>query len=139
MKTNFSVKDILSGPCASRNQHLVQDKPVKNKREVKPSKQKPWIELRLQEFSKETGYELHTEFKFDLFRRWKFDWCFPEIKLAIEYEGVFSAKSRHTTATGFTGDTEKYNSAQQQGWKVLRFTALNYLDLVIALDKIKEM
>jgi len=43
----------------------------------------------------------------------------------IEYEGISSRKSRHTTVTGFTNDCEKYNQAQLTGWKVLRYTVLN--------------
>ena len=135
MNKNTTINELKNTACWARNQHL-QDKPVKKKAK-RISKEKTWMEFKLQEFAKETGIELHDEFKFDLLRRWKFDWCFPEIKVAFEYEGIFSTKSRHTTATGFTGDAEKYNTAQQQGWKVLRFTALNYLNLVLELEKIK--
>lgn len=74
---------------------------------------------------------------FDEERAWRFDWCILSHKIAFEYEGIIAKKSRHTTITGFTGDTEKYNTAQRQGWKVFRYTALNYLDLVIDLNNMK--
>lgn len=58
-------------------------------------------------------------------RRWRFDMAIPELKIAVEYEGINSKKSRHTSAVGYTGDTEKYNAAVVNGWRVLRYTALN--------------
>jgi hypothetical protein len=58
-------------------------------------------------------------------RRWRFDMTIPELKIAIEYEGINSKKSRHTSAVGYTGDTEKYNEATIQGWRILRYTAIN--------------
>ena len=67
-----------------------------------------------------------TEIKFHPKRKWRFDWANEELMVAIEYEGVFGGKSRHTNLTGYTNDCEKYNNAQILGWKVLRYTAANY-------------
>lgn len=77
---------------------------------------------------KYAGIEHETEYKFAENRRFKFDIAIPSIKVAIEYEGIFSEKARHTTATGYTGDCEKYNIATILGWRVLRYTALNVGD-----------
>jgi len=66
---------------------------------------------------------LVSEYRFHPTRRWRFDWAYPEKKIAIEYEGVYRGKSRHTTVTGYTGDCEKYNQATYLGWQVYRFTA----------------
>ena len=71
----------------------------------------------------EYGPGLVREHKFHQVRRWRFDWAYPDHKIAIEYEGLMSRKSRHTTISGFTADCEKYNSAAQLGWRVYRFTA----------------
>ena len=136
MKQAWTIQDILSSPVAGLNQHLIEDKPVKKKRERKPSKQKPWIELRLQEFAYNRGVKLEPEFKFHPERRWRFDWAIPELMLAWEYNGLFSAKSRHTTASGYTGDMEKLNAAQALGWNVQQYTAINYLDLAIDLKNL---
>lgn len=87
------------------------------------------IELLLQEMKRLgviSGYV--QELKFDDLRRYRFDWAIPELKLAIEYEGLNSEKSRHTTKKGYTGDCQKYNLAVINGWKVLRYTAMNYSD-----------
>lgn len=78
-------------------------------------------------------------------RRYRFDFAIlkdpqgNEVKIACEYEGIVSAKARHTTITGYTNDTSKYNLAVLHGWKVLRYTALNYknvwADLQVLLKK----
>jgi hypothetical protein len=78
--------------------------------------------------------EYVTEHQFDDKRRFRFDWAIPDLKLAIEYEGIFSEKSGHTTVNGYTKDVKKYNLATIQGWKVLRYTALNYSDLAQDLE-----
>jgi very-short-patch-repair endonuclease len=73
--------------------------------------------------------EYVKEHQFDLQRKFRFDYAVPELKLAIEYEGLMSDKSGHTTIAGYSKDCSKYNLATAQGWKVLRYTALNYSDL----------
>lgn len=76
------------------------------------------------------------ELQFDEARKFRFDWAIPSLKIGIEYEGIFSKKSRHTTAKGFSEDCSKYNLAIQNGWRVLRYTALNYQNLENDLLKI---
>lgn len=49
--------------------------------------------------------------------------CFPDQKVACEYEGIHSKKSRHLTIGGFIEDCSKYNSAAAMGYHVFRFTA----------------
>jgi hypothetical protein len=73
--------------------------------------------------SKSVDYVL--EHKFHPTRKWRADIAIPTLKALIEYEGISSAKSRHTSITGFSNDCEKYNQAQLIGWKVLRYTVLN--------------
>lgn len=102
------------------------------KRTGKGSKAKSEIEMALKLFGK--PYE--TEFTFHPERKWRFDFAIPSMKVGIEYEGLMSEKSRHTTIKGFTGDAEKYNAAALLGWKVLRYTALNYTNLSKDLNKI---
>ncbi len=69
-----------------------------------------------------------SEYRFDKERKFRFDFALPELKIAIEYEGTMSEKSRHTNVVGYSKDCEKYNIATIQGWKVLRYTALNYIN-----------
>ena len=58
-------------------------------------------------------------------RKWRFDWAIPSHRVAIEWEGIFAGKSRHTTLGGYSKDAEKYNKAEILGWIVLRFTAMH--------------
>jgi len=64
-----------------------------------------------------------TEYKFHPDRDWRFDFCWPAYKLAVEVEGGTFTGGRHTRGTGFEGDCEKYNEAALLGFRVLRFTA----------------
>ncbi len=66
-----------------------------------------------------------TEHRFSE-RRFRFDFAIPSKMIAVEYEGLMSEKSGHTTETGYTKDTDKYNLATKLGWQVYRFTILNY-------------
>jgi very-short-patch-repair endonuclease len=55
-------------------------------------------------------------------RRWRFDFAYPSIKLAIEIEGGLYTGGRHTRGAGYEKDLEKYNSATLLGWRLLRFS-----------------
>ncbi len=72
------------------------------------------------------GISFETEHYFAKPRMFRFDIAIVEKKIAIEYEGIVSKKSRHTSVTGYTRDATKYNLAASKGWKVYRYTALNY-------------
>lgn len=63
-----------------------------------------------------------TEYRFDPKRRWRFDFAWPEERLAVEIEGGVWSDGRHTRGNGFTKDCEKYNEATLAGWRVLRVT-----------------
>jgi very-short-patch-repair endonuclease len=62
------------------------------------------------------------EFRFHPVRKWRFDFCWPDKKLAVEIEGAIWVRGRHTRGSGFAQDAEKYNAAALAGWRVLRFT-----------------
>lgn len=114
---------------AARNPHLVGMKKLKTKKVDKFSKYKAHIHQVLSEYCKVNGYSLLTEHRFHDARKFRFDWAIKEVMIAVEYEGLNSEKSRHTTKSGFTTDATKYNLAQEAGWRVYRFTALNYLEI----------
>lgn len=71
------------------------------------------------------GIEYATEYQFAKPRKFRFDIAIPEIMVAVEYEGLMSKKSRHTTIKGYTNDCSKYNLSSILGWKTLRYTILN--------------
>lgn len=114
-----------------------EEKPKPKIKIEKISIEKKMIEFTLQDL-KGKGLIDHfeTEFRFDEVRKFRFDWAIPSKKIAIEFEGIMSKKSRHTTVTGYSKDAEKYNIATTLGWKVLRYTVMNYLNLEQDLMKI---
>lgn len=82
------------------------------------------------------GIKVVCEYRFHPVRKWRFDFAIPEKKIALEYEGIFAGKSRHTTVTGYTADTEKYNEAARLGWRVFRYTKQTYGKVI---QDIKEL
>ena len=63
-----------------------------------------------------------TEHKFHPKRRWRFDICWLEQKIAVEVEGGTWINGRHNRGAGFESDAEKYAEAMCLGWTVLRVT-----------------
>ena len=67
-------------------------------------------------------YPYKREFTFARPRRWRFDFAWPETRVAVEIEGGVWSRGRHTRGSGFAKDCEKYNAAVREGWFVLRYT-----------------
>ncbi len=76
------------------------------------------------------------EYKFLENRKYRFDFCIVDKKIAIEYNGIMSAKSGHTTITGYSDDMSRINLATINGWKMLQYTPLNYLNFGPDLEKL---
>lgn len=69
-----------------------------------------------------TGYPTpEQEYRFHPTRKWRFDFCWPSIKLAVEAEGGLYSNGRHNRALGYIGDMQKYNAAAELGYTVLRY------------------
>jgi len=62
------------------------------------------------------------EFRFHPTRKWRFDFAYPQKRVAIEIEGGVWTGGAHTRGKHFESDCEKYNAAAILGWRVLRFT-----------------
>lgn len=67
------------------------------------------------------------EFKFCNTRKFRFDFCWPEHKLALECEGGIFTKQAHGSITGQLRDIEKYNLAACEGYRVLRVVPNNLM------------
>lgn len=76
------------------------------------------------------------EYVFHPSRKWAFDFAWEDLKIALEYEGLMSEHSRHTTLKGYEGDCRKYTAAQLLGWIVIRFTILTPREQLV--DELKE-
>jgi hypothetical protein len=62
---------------------------------------------------------------------WRFDFAWPDQKVAVEIEGGIwrpSGKGAHTGGAAVTRDAEKSNAAQLAGWMVLRFVDAHLKD-----------
>ena len=85
-----------------------------------------------------------TNYRFDdrpAARKWRFDFAWPQLKIAVEVEGGAWSQGRHTRGAGYIEDCKKYNEAVMQGWHVLRFTseAVNSGEAVTQIEKLIEM
>ncbi len=60
------------------------------------------------------------EFQFHPKRRWRFDFAWPQWKVALEQEGGIWSKGRHVRAKGYLDDMEKYSISAIMGWCVIR-------------------
>ena len=83
------------------------------------------FEQRISNALRLAGMSFHQEYRFDSKRMFRFDFAFPDQKIAIEFEGgVFSAKkSGHTSGMGYFNNCDKYNLATLLGWRILRYTS----------------
>jgi very-short-patch-repair endonuclease len=83
------------------------------------------LHCRLEELKPEREYVFHPT------RKWRFDFAWPDIKLAVEIEG----RGRHQSFGGFEKDAEKYNAAAKLGWRVMRYTPA----MVMRADAISDI
>jgi hypothetical protein len=56
-------------------------------------------------------------------RRWKYDFAWPSLKVAVELHGG-GGKSRHTTVAGHAKDCEKMNAGAATGWRLLQYNVI---------------
>lgn len=66
--------------------------------------------------------EVVKELQFYSARKWRFDYAFPVLKVAIEIDGAVWTLGRHNRPAGYLADMEKLNTAASMGWLVLRFS-----------------
>lgn len=68
-------------------------------------------------------------------RKWRMDYGWPELKIAVEIHGGHHSQGRHTRGTGFANDREKMNEAQLLDWIVIEATSDNLKDLRSWVEK----
>ncbi len=89
---------------------------------MKPNKYKQQLELLFK------AYQLDPvrEYKFHPERKWRFDYAFPSVKIALEYEGGIWVNGGHNRGLIYSGNCEKYNAATMLGWQVYRITCQQF-------------
>lgn len=105
----------------------------------KRSKEKEWIEANLLFWCNQHALQLREEYKFHPERKWRYDYSIPEIMWAGEYEGIFSKQSRHTNKIGYAKDALKYREGTKLGWKIFRYTAIDYKNLITDLNEYYDL
>lgn len=147
-RSHFTLDQIKKSKVAHLNQHLF-NQPEKHKKETggrivakhfpRASKEKDWIAWNILYWCNQHAVTLSEEYKFHAERKFRFDWAIPSLKIAVEYEGLNSEKSGHTSKQGYTKDTDKYYLAQKDGWMLIRLTFMNYKELIKRLNELFEI
>ena len=78
-----------------------------------------------------------AEHRFHPIRRWRFDYAWPDHKIALEVEGGVWTGGRHTSSVGFIKDMEKYNAAACLGWRIIRCQPSTLMKLA-TIETLKE-
>lgn len=60
-----------------------------------------------------------AEHRFHPSRRWRFDFAWPDAKVALEIQGGAFINGRHTRGGALRDEHEKLNAAAVAGWRVL--------------------
>ena len=61
------------------------------------------------------------EFRFCEGRRWRFDYAWPFVKVALEVQGGIWTAGRHVRGKALLKEWEKLNTAAAMGWRILYF------------------
>ena len=77
------------------------------------------------------------EHKFHPERKWRFDYAYPDKKVAIEIDGGTWNNGAHVRPIHYQSDCEKFNEAAILGWRVLKFIPQE-LNSMKTVDKIKK-
>ncbi len=83
---------------------------------------KPEEEFFLQIKAARVDVGVEREYLFHPTRKWRFDFAWPEMMIAVEIEGGIWNGGRHTRGLGFEKDCQKYLEAVMRGWKIIRAT-----------------
>jgi len=78
-----------------------------------------------------------AEYRFAPPRRWRFDWCWVDQKLALEVQGGIFTRGRHTRGPALLKEFEKLNAAARLGYRVM-FTTPSQLASPEMFEAIRE-
>lgn len=119
-----SGKEVVA-PKVKRNPNLPKEASINEEALVRDMKAE-----------KVDGYV--REYAFHPERHWRFDFAWPDKKIAVEAEGGTWHGGGHTKHKGYQSNCEKYNAALDLDWKVYRFTS-EQITKGIAIDTIKRL
>lgn len=70
---------------------------------------------------------------------WRIDFAWPVTLIGVELEGGTWSNGGHVRGAGYADNCRKYNTAELNGWHILRFTSdmLRHGEHLAALDEIR--
>lgn len=84
------------------------------------------------------GLVREHRFAKEIGRQWRFDFAWPEHKIAVELQGgIFRYDPSHTSVARMKGEMEKLNAAALMGWRVFTFHT-DDVDDGIALNQVEQ-
>ncbi len=95
----------------------------------KPVHRKPKVDYKvplldhLEDLATRHNLKLGMEHRFHPVRRWRFDYAFPQIKVAVDYDGVMFRSVGHNSLEKIIKDMERSNHAQLCGWDIYKANA----------------
>ena len=72
-------------------------------------------------------------------RKWRFDFCWPDEKLAVEIQGGSFVNGGHNRAGQQQKDYEKQRAAVRLGWRVLPFNTIDLKDPEAVVTEVAEL
>jgi len=80
------------------------------------------LEQNVSMYLKDAGFPLpKKQYLFHPERKWRFDFAWPDLKIAIECEGGIFINGGHNRGKIYSSNCEKYNQATVLGWRILRY------------------
>lgn len=83
--------------------------------------------------------DFKTEYRFDKERKWRWDFAWLDIQLAVEIQGGIYSGGRHTTGKGYEKDCEKYARGIELGWTILQIPGTWVTNSLNGLDTTKRI
>lgn len=80
---------------------------------------------------------MKREVRFAPPRKWRWDFCWPALKIAVEINGGTWRRGGHTTGKGYENDMRKYQAGRLLGWLVIPVTS-KMVDDLSAIDEVEH-
>jgi hypothetical protein len=91
--------------------------------------EKSYLEERLAAYISSRGLRPPVrQHRFHPTRKWTWDFCWPELGVALEIEGAIFVKGGHSSGVGIVRDCDKQNAAMALGWHLFRATSMHFRD-----------
>lgn len=129
---------MTSISIAEYKANYLKPRRVKRRVSVKKVKTVSEGESTLIQHLKAYKIEFVQEFRFNADRKWKADFHLTGTMILIEVEGGIWSNGRHTRGKGYIVDMEKYNSAQELGYSVYRYST-EQVKSGLAIEEIRRL